>query len=329
MNNKLFSDMPVTHPLIYNALRLVQINLRRYPGYFIYTNYKSGIIRKKYHFSDAKVDLPRKAKLGMLAIMRAEDKFICEWICYYKLMGVDHFYLYDNGDYEKSCNILDPFIKEGSVTVIPFPEIKGLVYNGTEKNKEQCMQYLAYGDFLVRYMHNVEWVIKVDIDEFVYPKQISGFNSILEYINSIPDVGNIRIPSYYFGSSGHISAPDDLVISSYGMRMAEPTTYKSMARSECILRQNYSTAHDFNVKITDKKNLFNEEVLVLNHYYTKSREDFINKVKNYNNGYMDGFKDLDLFNNFNSQPMVQDSGEILRYSKETKDLLKKYNRLDC
>ena len=327
MSNIFDSKMLSNCPLAYNALKFLYINIRQYPGYLLHTNYKAGRIRKKFNLSDSKIDLPRKAKLGMLAIMRAEDKFICEWICYYKLMGVEHFYLYDNGNYEKSREILAPFIEEGSVTLIPFPELKGLGYNGSEKNKEQCMQYLAYGDFLIRYMHNVEWVIKVDIDEFVYPKQESGFNTIAEYIDSILDVGNIRIPSYFFGASGHDDAPEDIVTASYDKRLAEPTTYKPMARSNCIIRQNYSTAHDFNVKITNKKNLFEEDVLVLNHYYTKSKEDFINKVKNYNNGYMDGFKDLELFNNFNAQPMVQDSGEILRYVDDITKLLKKYDRL--
>ncbi|TIH12940.1 hypothetical protein D0S45_16595 [Marinifilum sp. JC120] len=316
-------------PIAYNALKFLYINIRQYPGYLQHTNYKAGKIRKRFNLSDSKTDLPRKIKLGILAIMRAEDKFICEWICYYKLMGVEHFYLYDNGDYEKSRKLLAPFIEEGSVTLIPFPELKGLGYDGTEKDKEQCMQYLAYGDFLVRYMHNVEWVLKVDIDEFVYPKLSSGFNTIEEYIDSIPDVGNIRIPSYYFGASGFDDAPDDIVIASYDKRLAEPSTYKSMTRSDCILRQNYSTAHDFNVKITNKKNILNEDVLVLNHYYTKSKEDFINKVKSYNNGYMDGFKSMKLFNDFNGQPMVHDSGEILRYVEETKNLLKKYNRLSA
>jgi hypothetical protein len=32
----------------------------------------------------------------LAAILKEEDSFVEEWVAYHRLLGVDHFYLYDN-----------------------------------------------------------------------------------------------------------------------------------------------------------------------------------------------------------------------------------------
>ncbi|WP_320005737.1 glycosyltransferase family 92 protein [Maridesulfovibrio sp.] len=307
-----------------NLLEYIKVNVRRYPGSLLFTNFKAGKLREKYNFSDSRVDLPRRVEVGAVAIMRAEDKFITEWICYHKLMGVDHFYLYDNGDVEESKRLLAPFIDEGSVTLIPFPDLEGLNYDRKEKNKYKCIQYLAYGDFLVRYAHNMDWVIKVDIDEFVYPRKGSGFRTIKEYLVSLENISGLKVPSRYFGDSGHDEAPDDIVIASYDKRVAEPMSYKTIARTDCILPAKYSTAHDFNYRLSCKKFKQDEEVLALNHYYTKSKEDYVDKIEKFKKGYQNGYKKMEQFKKFNSKTMIKDEGDILEYVDGTKELMDQY-----
>ena len=60
--------------------------------------------------------------LSICAIFKNEAKFLKEWIEYHRLVGVDHFYLYDNGSTDRFKEILNPYIKDKTVTLIYWPE---------------------------------------------------------------------------------------------------------------------------------------------------------------------------------------------------------------
>lgn len=293
-----------------------------YPGYLWNTNRKAAAVRRRNGLSDERVDLPEKSRLCVVAIMKGEDRFLHEWICFYKEMGVGHFFLYNNGDYEATERVLAPFVAEGSVTHIPFPSIRGREcdHNKTRKYREENTQYLAYGDFLIRYSHNAEWVLKVDLDEFVFPRRATGLHSIADYLEGLGDTAYLTIPSWFYGSSGHIGAPDGLVTESYRYKVEEPLSYKCLARTDSIIVRSYSTEHDFNMRPTRRRNRYMDEVLCLNHYFTKSREDLIRKV----GGFKFARKKLEGFESFNARPMVRDEGGILRYVPAVKSRMAEY-----
>ena len=55
------------------------------------------------------------------AIFRDEAPFLAEWIAFHRLVGVDHFFLYDNGSQDEPESVLAPFLAEGCVTLKPWP----------------------------------------------------------------------------------------------------------------------------------------------------------------------------------------------------------------
>ena len=57
--------------------------------------------------------MKKKYNLSVCAIFKSEISHLKEWIEYHQLVGVDHFYLYNNGKDSLVREILKPFIKKG------------------------------------------------------------------------------------------------------------------------------------------------------------------------------------------------------------------------
>jgi Glycosyltransferase family 92 len=55
------------------------------------------------------------------AIFRDEAPFLAEWIEFHRLVGVQHIFLYDNGSEDQPERVLAPFVDEGCVTLQSWP----------------------------------------------------------------------------------------------------------------------------------------------------------------------------------------------------------------
>jgi hypothetical protein len=111
-------------------------------------------------------------KLAIVAIFKGEDEYLREWIEFHRIVGVEHFFLYDNGDRESSRAILKPYVDVGIVTYIPFadfPEKSMRSKYGKDQFRKLSMQNLAYGDCVRKYAKHCDWLAKIDLDEFLYP----------------------------------------------------------------------------------------------------------------------------------------------------------------
>src|SRR6185295_2887675 len=76
-------------------------------GSYLYsTNFHS----KKYNFS-------------ICSVFNNEAKFIKEWIEYHKLIGIDHFYLYNISSSDRYMKEINSYIKEGLITLIHWPDL--------------------------------------------------------------------------------------------------------------------------------------------------------------------------------------------------------------
>ena len=91
--------------------------------------------------------------VAICAIGRLENRYAVEWVEHYKQLGVAHIYIYDNNrkGEEHFEDVLQPYIDEGFVSIHPF--------TGSQKQAyEQC-----YNDFNSAY----DWIGFFDFDEFV------------------------------------------------------------------------------------------------------------------------------------------------------------------
>ncbi len=59
-------------------------------------------------------------RLSIGTIFKDEAKWMKEWIEYHLLIGVEHFFLYNNDSTDNYAEVLDPYIKKGIVELIPW-----------------------------------------------------------------------------------------------------------------------------------------------------------------------------------------------------------------
>ena len=97
----------------------------------------------------------KKYKVAICAIFKNEALYLREWIEYHKTVGVEHFYLYNNNSEDDYQTVLAPFIADGSVTLTQWPQ---------NQAQMQC-----YHDGIERFKGESEWLAFVDIDEFIVP----------------------------------------------------------------------------------------------------------------------------------------------------------------
>lgn len=121
------------------------------------------------------------------AIFKNEASSLKEWIEYHRIVGVEHFFLYNNFSTDDYQNVLDPYIEENIVTLIDWPIDKG--------------QIPAYKHFWATNRRKSRWVLLIDIDEFVCPYKISLFSTWLKKFEKYP-----AVMMYWkmFGTSGKI-----------------------------------------------------------------------------------------------------------------------------
>ena len=73
-------------------------------------------------FLQAEGGCDKKYQLSVCSLFKNESRYLREWLEYHRLIGVDHFYLYDNASTDRSVQILQPYIRAGLVTLVHWPE---------------------------------------------------------------------------------------------------------------------------------------------------------------------------------------------------------------
>lgn len=103
-------------------------------------------------------------ELGIVTMFRNEGKYLKEWIEYHKLVGVDHFLLYNDRSDDNYAEVLKPYIQSNLVEVIDHPLPPGTAVF-------PHWQMAAYKDGLRRSLGNTKWLAFIDLDEFILPKK--------------------------------------------------------------------------------------------------------------------------------------------------------------
>lgn len=148
-----------------------------------------------------------------------------EWLPFHIGVGVDHFYLYDNGSTDASRAVIEPYVNRGIVTVTDWPENPG--------------QLSAYRHCVESFADVSRWIAFIDLDEFLFTEQPSGIRTVLSGHEGYAGLG---VRSYYFGSAGH-KEPVQSILGSFVMRASDRFNYKTIANPRWIRR--YDNAHFF------------------------------------------------------------------------------------
>ncbi len=126
-----------------------------------------------------------KYEVSICAIFKDEAPYLKEWIEFHLIVGIEHFYLYNNNSTDNYMDILRPYIDNGVVTLKDWNIPQG--------------QMQAYKDFADTYSGETRWVGFIDIDEYVVPNKADSVYDFLKQFNNRPSV---LIYWKIFGTSG-------------------------------------------------------------------------------------------------------------------------------
>jgi len=143
--------------------------------------------------------IEKKYNLSICAIFKNEAFFLKEWIEYHRLVGVDHFYLYDNGSNDRCMDALRFYIKEGVVTLISWPDLLNERAENHDEMWALSTQTAAYENAArIRAVNETKWLVFVDVNEFLIPGKANKLTDILE---KYQECAAVTISSDFFDAS--------------------------------------------------------------------------------------------------------------------------------
>ncbi len=143
----------------------------------------------------------KKYDFVICGIFKDEAPFLKEWIEYHKMIGIKHFYLYNNNSTDNYKEVLAQYIKNGLVTLTEWPYDQG--------------QISSCKDFYENYRNDTQWYIFLDMDEFIVPKNGKNLKEWLQS-SKLEKYPAISIYWKMFGSSGLLKHDyNKLVIEQY------------------------------------------------------------------------------------------------------------------
>jgi hypothetical protein len=221
---------------------------------------------------------PSKPTTAICAIAKNEGRYLPEWIAYHKLIGFDEILVYNHESDDDSGAVLDSFAEHGVTQV---------AWSVPPRTKPQ---WLAYADGLERLRDSAAWIAFIDIDEFVVLPQHASIGALLT------DFGHydaLAVNWKMFGSSGRIEPGEGLVIDRF--RRCAPLPYssnrqvKTIARPSAVVRPlvhtcEFAEGAEYRTVFGEvlppgvgKSRLVSHDVIRINHYFTKSWEEWQQK----------------------------------------------------
>ncbi len=230
-------------------------------------------------------------ELAIGAIFQDEAPYLKEWIEFHKLVGVQHFYLYDNCSTDDYLSVIQPYIESGEVELFEWPR-RAVSW----ENWIYEIQPAAYVDCIQLATGETKWLALIDIDEFLTP--ISG-TKIPEILKDYEAYAGVCFNWKIFGHSWLDDLPPDrLLIESLTMTApldrATNLGVKSIVRPECVescKHPHYVIYKEgfYNVNSNKDRNINKDgaterpyyDRLIVNHYWSRTGSYLYKKLKRY------------------------------------------------
>lgn len=231
-------------------------------------------LRLKREIRKHKDDAPENY-LAVCAIAKDEGDYFEEWIEWHLKMGVEKFYIYDNESTDKTRAVLQPYIDSGVVEYIFFP--------GQKK------QLAAYDDCFARHRYDTRWLAFIDIDEFIVPIKDT---SVTDFLKRMEDFPAVEINWLVYGSNGELKKSPQPVMERFTRHSLPGHPLNHHVKSIVNPRRVYNMIgcheaaridgkaadpHGRPVKISFRDRAPQQDVIRINHYAIKSREEFVEK----------------------------------------------------
>lgn len=178
-------------------------------------------------------------RIAIGAIMKNEGPYILEWVAFHRALGIDRFFIADNGSDDGTSQLLAGLHAIGAVDHFAFSGLAG-----------RPPQLPAYTQIMTRYGKEADWIAFIDADEFILPTD--GGRSIRPFFSALgSSVGAVVLNWAVYGSSFRKEPSEGLVIERFTRRAKEDHStnlhYKTIVRTD-VFRGVGSNPHFFRIK---------------------------------------------------------------------------------
>lgn len=213
-------------------------------------------------------------------IIRDENEYLQEWLEWHIGQGIQHFYIYDHGSKQPVKDFiktLDGSVAE-TVTVIDFG------------GRHAFAQHEAYNDCLERFGAESRWIGFIDSDEFV---KIKNGKSMTEFLKDYEQYGGLFIGWVVYNAGGQVKKSALPVTQRFTVK-APPEIDKGLGKTFAQSRYMlYMLTHNGYMRagypvVDENKNAVKEadlrqpdlttDLICVNHYYTKSYQEWVEKL---------------------------------------------------
>ncbi len=213
--------------------------------------------------------------LDVCGIVRDRAEYLREWVNYHAVLGVEHFFIYDDFNDPPLAESLADYAASGLATII--------------RPERPMPQLSAYADCLRRATGQTRWVAFIDSDEFLSPRQDDDLRVLL---TDYDKHAGLAVSWLMFGSSGQVLRPEGLQIESYVHRLPTQNRFNCSVKSIVQPRLTRKALSPHNFKHVEGHATVNEEEfpvsgpfsynsverIQLNHYFFRSQQDFAEKI---------------------------------------------------
>ena len=239
-------------------------------------------------------------KVCVCTLGKKENNYIREFVKHYLSYGVDKIILYDNNDYndEKFEEVINDYIKKNLVEIVNFRSKKGALF--------EIMHDCYYNNY-----RKYDWFIFYQIDEFIYLKD---FKNIKLFLNNerFKNCDSVQL-NWLIRTDNNLLYYENKPLKQRFREKEKKARGKKegiMQQVKSIIRGNISNlkiqnTHYLSNKLKNcngfgkRQKLFGFKApkadfyyYYIDHYYSKSTEEFINKLNKGDAYFKDSIKNI-------------------------------------
>ncbi|NGX42633.1 MAG: hypothetical protein K940chlam7_00913 [Chlamydiae bacterium] len=218
--------------------------------------------------------------VSICAFFKDEGDYLKEWIEYHRLIGIEHFYLYNNNSCDNYLEVLQPYIKKGLVDLIDWPSPEGTDWTPYQEQ--------AFNHCIELCIGHTRWLAVIDIDEFIIPVDRPTLKSFLIDFDHETSLGGIMMFWQCYGTSWVKTIPDNkLMIECLTWKAPWDHSWNRQVKSickphkvshYCVHGAHYKSGyHDITTSGTGGPNQpIQIDRIRVNHYWTRTEDYFLN-----------------------------------------------------
>ncbi len=238
---------------------------------------------------------------AVVLVIKDENKYLNEWIEHHLNIGFDHIYIYDNGSKEKVIDVVSLLNKENKqkITVVDW------------RGHHDHIQQDAYNHFMNNFKSDTRWGLFIDSDEFL--RFTDGYtNNVNKFLKNYEDYTEIWGYEVEYNANGLELYENKPVRERFTKKtdVREGLYWKNFIQVNRIdsFLMHYAYYDPYKHQIF-KNEQCNQNLFVIDHYYTKSWEEWNWKIRERGGADPKYHKALREFFEYNPDMKYLDNGE--------------------